>query len=72
MLFNDDGQQESNSTPHGTSDINQMSDESLKMRIADSVKKNSEPLTWPRKSEIQPEAWCLVYTWNLVIMTLEE
>ena len=43
------------------------------MLIVDSLKKNSEPLTWPvRKSEKQPGPWCLVCTWNLAILILEE
>ena len=44
-----------------------------KMLIVDSVKKNSEPVTWQvRKSEKQPEPWCLACTWNSAILILEE
>ena len=44
------------------------------MLIVDSaIKKNSDPETWPaRKSEKQPEPWCLACTWNLVILIPEE
>ena len=43
------------------------------MLILDSVKKNSEPLTWPvRRSEEQPGPWCLACSWNLCILILKE
>ena len=65
MLFNDDWQQESLG---GSSRVT-----SRKMLVVDSVKKNSEPSTWPvRKSEKKPEPWCLACTWNLAKMILEE
>ena len=49
-----------------------------KMLFVDSVKRNSEPLTWPvRKNEKQPGPWCpgpwcLACTWNLSILILKE
>ena len=46
---------------------------STKMRIVDSVKKNSERRTWPvMRTKKQPEPWCLACTWNMVILILEE
>ena len=46
---------------------------SRKILIVDSIKIKSEPLTWPvRKSEKQPEPWCISCTWNLAILILGE